>query len=154
MTNKPLTPQQDKFARLVAEGYSQSDAYRKAYNVKKTTSTKSINVEASRLMSNPSVSLAVKELSNKIEERVVKEFSKSKIQILEELEKLKDIAMNSDDIREARANIVEQAKLLGYYIEKVESTNKNYNMPLVELENGDKLDYNVGEDSESSCNNS
>lgn len=154
MTNKPLTPQQDKFARLVAEGYSQSDAYRGAYNVREGTKAESINVNACKLMSDTNIAQRVRELSNKIEEKVVKEFSKSKIQILEELEKLKDIAMNSDDIREARANIVEQAKLLGYYIDKVENTNKNYNMPLVELENGDKLDYNVGEDSESSCNNS
>ena len=140
-----LTSKQEHFAMLIAKGSTQSDAYRIAYDVQPTTGYASINVNASKLMANDNIALRVNELRSKIQNKIAKEFSKSKIEILEELEALKQIALNSEDIKEARANIVEQAKLLGYYVEKIDNTNKNYAMPLIKID--DKvLDYEIGED--------
>lgn len=54
-----LTPQQEKFAQLVAEGKSLSDAYRGAYKVGKSKS-ETVNENASRVMSDAKVSARVK----------------------------------------------------------------------------------------------
>ena len=51
MTSKKLTPKQLLFARCVASGQTQADAYREAYNPKPSTTNASIHTLASRLMS-------------------------------------------------------------------------------------------------------
>jgi len=51
MTSKKLTPKQRHFARCVAGGMTQADAYREAYNPKPSTTAASIHTLASRLMS-------------------------------------------------------------------------------------------------------
>ena len=56
-----LTPKQETFARHVAEGDTYAQAYRTAYDAE-NMSDKAIRVEASRLASNPIVSLMVMEL--------------------------------------------------------------------------------------------
>jgi len=48
---KLLTPKQRHFARCVAGGMTQADAYREAYNPKPSTTAASIHTLASRLMS-------------------------------------------------------------------------------------------------------
>ena len=45
-----LTPKQERFAQLVAEGKTQADAYRGAFNTKPTTKPETIIANASRLM--------------------------------------------------------------------------------------------------------
>lgn len=57
-----LTPQQEKFAQLVAEGNTYADAYRGAYKVAEKTKLETVWCESSKLMSNPTVSQRVKEL--------------------------------------------------------------------------------------------
>ena len=56
---KKLTDKQEKFAKLVVKLGNQSEAYRQAYDVKETTTTESVNVQASVLMSDLNISLRV-----------------------------------------------------------------------------------------------
>ena len=57
-----LTPKQEKFANLYVELGNASEAYRQAYNVGVNTTAESINVNASKLLSDAKVSLRVEEL--------------------------------------------------------------------------------------------
>lgn len=66
-----LTPKQEKFAQCVASGMTQADAYRTAYDCKPETKATSIQVNASRLMADATVSQRVKELQNAAAEQVI-----------------------------------------------------------------------------------
>ena len=57
-----LTPKQEHFVKCVADGMTQADAYRAAFNVKATTKAQTIHDSASKVMSNPEVSHRVTEL--------------------------------------------------------------------------------------------
>ena len=59
---KPLTPKQEQFCRAILIGKNQSEAYRQAYNCKRTSDA-TVNVEASRLMDHPRIALRIKELT-------------------------------------------------------------------------------------------
>ncbi|GAA4400406.1 terminase small subunit [Quisquiliibacterium transsilvanicum] len=67
--NGELTPQQERFAREVASGKSQADAYRAAYKVKPGTKPGSIHACASELMADPKIALRVRELQAAAAER-------------------------------------------------------------------------------------
>ena len=60
-----LTPKQNKFAEEYVNTGNASEAYRRAYDVSKTTSNEVIAVEGSRLLTDPNISLRVKELQKK-----------------------------------------------------------------------------------------
>lgn len=60
--NRPLTPKQQHFARAVATGMTQSDAYREAYNSSPESKASGIWERASRLMANDKVRSRVNEL--------------------------------------------------------------------------------------------
>lgn len=62
-----LTPKQEKFCQLYVELGNASEAYRQAYNSK--AKPESVHVEASKLMSDPKVSLRIKSLNSETEER-------------------------------------------------------------------------------------
>lgn len=64
-----LTPQQEKFARIVAAGKNQADAYRDAYPRSSTWKDDSVHNKASALMRNAQVSARVSELQAAIAER-------------------------------------------------------------------------------------
>lgn len=57
-----MTPKQERFAQAVADGMSQADAYRVAFDVKATTKPETVQQSACRLMANPKVAARVKEL--------------------------------------------------------------------------------------------
>lgn len=59
-----LTPQQEKFAQLVASGSTYADAYRGAYNASKMA-VNTIYVKSSELMSDGKITVRVKELKDK-----------------------------------------------------------------------------------------
>ena len=61
-----LTPKQEKFAQFVADGMSQADAYRKAFNVNPNTKPETTQANASRLMANSMVSARVDELRKQL----------------------------------------------------------------------------------------
>ena len=66
-----LTPKQEAFAQAIVTGMSQSDAYRAAFNVRAGTNPKSVNVAASKLMSDPNITQRVAELRGKLVERAL-----------------------------------------------------------------------------------
>lgn len=65
-----LTPKQEKFAQCVANGMTQADAYRMAYNADKMK-PESIHSKASQLMSNGQVSSRVKNLQSQLAEKAL-----------------------------------------------------------------------------------
>ena len=56
-----LTAKQEKFARAIAEGMTQADAYRSAYNTSRMTD-KSVIEKASELANNVNITARLKEL--------------------------------------------------------------------------------------------
>lgn len=112
-----LTKNQELFCQNIVAGMSQIDAYKNAgYSLKNKEGT--IYSNASRLMVDKRIVARVKELNNKIVARVIKRFSKTKEDILFEMEEIKDSedATNKDKLDVLK----EQGKLLGYYIDKVQ----------------------------------
>ena len=77
-----LTPKQEKFAQGVADGKSQTDAYRAAFNVRPTTKPETVQVSASKMMADPKVTQRVKELQNMLTIKALwtREDSVSKLQ--------------------------------------------------------------------------
>ena len=57
-----LTPKQRKFAEEYVDCGNGSEAYRRAYNVKPTTSNDVIKVSANELLTNPNISLTIDKL--------------------------------------------------------------------------------------------
>jgi uncharacterized protein YmfQ (DUF2313 family) len=137
---KKLTDKQEKFAQLVVKLGNQSEAYRQAYDVKETTTTESVNVQASELMSDLNISLRVEELREQTKkahaidsDRMVKynlrlveaweelwELGKKENKTKEEIQRFylcKDLVKGSD----YKSCLAEISKLTGLYQpEKVE----------------------------------
>jgi hypothetical protein len=67
--SKKLTAKQDKFARLVAEGKTQADAYRLAYNSAKMKS-ETVQNSAYKLMQNGDVTARVDELKKEFTKKL------------------------------------------------------------------------------------
>lgn len=65
-----LTAKQEAFAQGIADGMTQADAYRTAYDAE-SMSDNAIYVEASKLIDNPNVAQRVKELKDALAERVL-----------------------------------------------------------------------------------
>lgn len=64
-----LTLQQEAFARAVASGKTQSDAYRIAYPKSKTWKDTSVNVNASQMLADTNIAQRVAILAAKVEEK-------------------------------------------------------------------------------------
>ena len=65
-----LTGKQEKFCQGVADGLTQADAYRAAYNAS-GMKPESVQVSASKLMADPKISQRVAELRRKLAERLL-----------------------------------------------------------------------------------
>jgi len=66
-----LTPKQEKFAQCVADGMTQADAYRVAYDCAPTTKPETIQNKAHELMKNGEVAARVKELREMLTEKAL-----------------------------------------------------------------------------------
>ena len=64
-----LTTKQEIFVQRLIEGYSQREAYKFAYNCEKMKDS-TIDVEASKLLSNPKVSIRYEELKNELKQKM------------------------------------------------------------------------------------
>ena len=64
-----LTTKQEIFVQRLIEGYSQREAYKFAYNCEKMKDS-TIDVEASKLLANPKVSLRYEELKNELKQKM------------------------------------------------------------------------------------
>lgn len=131
---KKLTVKQEKFAELVVKLGNQSEAYRQAYDVSPTTTTESVNVNASKLMADANISLRVAELRKQLKEehkvdrdRIIKHHFKM-VEAWEELwelgkknDKTKDEVQRFYLLKEMvkgsdyRGSLAEISKLTGLY---------------------------------------
>lgn len=66
-----MTPKQEKFSQAIADGMTQADAYRYAFNVRSGTKPESIYDSASKVMANPEVTHRVAELKEKLEKKAL-----------------------------------------------------------------------------------
>lgn len=64
-----LTPKQEAFAQAIVTGVNQSDAYRAAYKVRPGTKAESVNVAASKLMSDAKVTQRVADFESPSQRR-------------------------------------------------------------------------------------
>jgi phage terminase small subunit len=64
-----LTPKQEKFALHIADGMTQADAYRAAYDCAGDTKSETVQANASRLMADSMVSARVQQLRDQLAER-------------------------------------------------------------------------------------
>ena len=68
--NMSLTPKQERFAKCIADGMTQADAYRTAYDAVRMKPT-SIHVNASKLMADANISRRVKEIRGTLEKKAL-----------------------------------------------------------------------------------
>ena len=117
-----LTIKQEKFCMVYIETGNASEAYRQAYNTGKM-SNDAVNVEASRLMDNPTVSLRLEELKNKHAKR----HEITVDTLLAELEENRQAALSAMVVQSsaATAATMGKAKLLGLLVDKQEHTGAN-----------------------------
>lgn len=110
-----LTPQQQDFVRELLSGKTASDAYRAAYNAE-NMSNKAIWVEASRLRNDPNVALWLGAAR--------KAHLGSAVVTLDghqrELERIREIALESGNIGAAVQAEVARGKVAGHHVDKVQ----------------------------------
>ena len=105
MSNK-LTPKQSKFAEEYVNTGNATEAYRRAYDVSKTTSNEAISVEGHRLLSDPKISLRVKDLQKKESEAFQitrKEVAEGYFKMIKSWEYLMDLAAKENLTKEQKA---------------------------------------------------
>lgn len=110
-----LTPKQEEFAKAIAEGMSQVDAYRSAYSCK-NMSDNAIYVNASKLVADAKVALRIKELREKL--------AKPSIMTAQErLEWLTTVVNDDGQSMVDRLRASDQMnKMQGEYVQKVEGS--------------------------------
>jgi phage terminase small subunit len=115
-----LTQKQERFAILVAQGKSQSDAYRGAYDASGMNEN-AIWVEASRLMDNPRVSLRVKETQDKAAKRAEVTLE----EIVEGIREAAQIARTKEEANALTNAYMGLAKVTGQIVDKKEIAGKD-----------------------------
>lgn len=109
-----LTAKQEQFAKGIAEGMSQADAYRSAYSCK-NMSDNAIYREASLLVSDPKISQRLKELTAMAAKPTIMNAQRRK-------EWLTEVINNPEVDINARLKASDQLnKMEGEYIQKVEA---------------------------------
>jgi len=111
-----MTPKQEQFSQLVANGMSQSTAYKEAYNANNMNND-AIHVEAHKLANHPKVSLRIKEIQSEIREKV----QVSKESLTKELEEDRLLAREQGQASAAISAVMGKAKLHGLLIDKQET---------------------------------
>lgn len=120
-----LTAKQENFCKAIAlQEMNYSDAYRASYNAE-NMKDETINKRASELVEDREVTGRIKELKDKITKKAIQEYSKTKVDLLNEL---KAIQETDADSKVKIDCIKEQGKLLGYYV----NLNKNENEGTIE----------------------
>jgi 16S rRNA C1402 (ribose-2'-O) methylase RsmI len=109
-TASGLTDIKEAFARYVGEGDTYSGAYRQAYNAE-NMSNEAIWVEASRLMSDPKVSLRVMELQEMAQERTLVTIES----LTKEYEEARQLALGEGQAAAAATATTGKGKLHGLF---------------------------------------
>lgn len=112
----PLTPKQEVFAQAVVSGMSQTEAYRSAYKVRPNTKPESVNVAASKLMSDAKVTQRVAELRLPVAQKAQITLESH----LEDLMTLRDKAANENQYSAAISAEIARGKAAGVHVEKSE----------------------------------
>ena len=94
-----LTPKQAHFARCVASGMSQIDAYKEAYNVGENTLAKSMYEKASRLMAQDNIRSRVDSIIRAKEAAIIRSSVSRHTKVLEALEYFMENATNADSVK-------------------------------------------------------
>jgi phage terminase small subunit len=110
-----LTPKQERFAQLVAEGKNLSEAYRLSYNAEKMK-PETVNREAKALIDDPKISTRVEEIRKPIIERTQITLDSH----LRDLMMLRNMAVKEKQISAAIAAEVARGKAAGIHVEKSE----------------------------------
>lgn len=144
--DQPLTQKQLHFAELVCDGYTNADAFRKAYNPSVTTTDKSIHEMASKTFNNDKVMRRVKAIqSQKAEDQRMLALKRSEMI----MKRLEEEATNMDNNSSSRIRALElmgKTTDVGLFTDKVELKTDNNNMTAEELEDQlkDKLQKLIG----------
>ena len=109
-----LTPKQEAFAQAIVTGINQSDAYRAAYKVRPGTKAESVNVAASKLMADAKVTQRVAELR----EPIAKKAQMTLESHLEDLQRLRNMAVKAEQFGAAITAEVARGKAAGIVVEK------------------------------------
>tara|TARA_R100000951_G_scaffold1557_7_gene3293 strand:- start:1246 stop:1659 length:414 start_codon:yes stop_codon:yes gene_type:complete len=115
-----LTPKQEKFAVLVAEGNTQADAYREAYDPI-GSEDKTIHENASRLANDSKVSARIKE----IQEKAAKSAEVTLEEIVQGIREAAGIASTKKESNALTTAYMALAKVTGQIVDKKELSNKD-----------------------------
>lgn len=113
--NGELTPKQEKFARLVASGKSQAEAYRQSYDTE-TTIDESVHQMASRVAADINVASRINEIRSQLDDE-------ARVTLTEHLAELKRLRDKADRMDEMNACIKAEelrGKASGIYVTKTE----------------------------------
>ena len=112
---RQLTMKQHKFVDEYINTGNASEAYRRAYDCKKS-SNKTISIEATKLINSPNVALAVK----REKERINRASRLGSKDIEDNLFSIFERSLETDQLNTARACMMDIAKLNGLIIQKQE----------------------------------
>ena len=125
-----LTPKQDRFAQLVAEGKTQADAYRGAFDTKPATKPATIQNSAYKLMNDPDISARVDQLRKPIVEAVGITLESH----LKDLMTLRNLAVKNNQINAAITAEIARGKAAGVSVDKINVSAK-VSMETLDLKN-------------------
>lgn len=108
MSDRPLTPKQELFAQEYVKTSNQSEAYRKAYNIKKAKPA-TINRSAKTVYDNPKVRARIRQLRKTIAKRQALTVD----DLIAELEEARKIAIAKENVVAMISATMGKAKLTG-----------------------------------------
>ena len=111
-----LTSKQENFCHAFIELGNASDAYRACYDIGEMKPA-TINRSAKELIDNPKITARIEELRAPVVERVRITLESH----LDEMQRLKDLALQKDNINAALTAEMGRANAAGLYVTKVES---------------------------------
>jgi len=124
-----LPPKQEAFVKELIKGSSQSDAYRKVYNTKKSTD-KTISEKASRMANKGTVEARLAEIRKPINEKLGYTLEAH----LKRLETLSLKAANAGQLTAAITAEISRGKASGHYVEKIDHTSSDGSLSPTRIE--------------------
>lgn len=115
-----MTPREEKFARLLIEGKTQSEAYRTAYPHSKRWKPESVWSKSAQLAAK--VRQRVLEMQEKAQEKALLTLEDH----MAKLEELRNKAAEDATWAPAITAEVKRGELMGYYVNRSESVNTNF----------------------------
>ena len=139
---KELTPKQAHFARCVAQGMTQADAYREAYDPKQATTAASIHTLASRLMGQVEIRSRVDALIKARERAVVASALTDRDKVLSRLRAWLEGTEEADSNRLRAAELLGKAS--GLFTTDISVTTKERDSSVVAAEIESRLGALIG----------